>query len=99
MPLFALLAAARSVHYVWLRATSGVAAMARTAQAPSKFQRYRARRKAEGMKLVRIWIPDPRSPEIAERARREAESLRGAEDEQEALDFIEAAIRDLDLPE
>ena len=51
------------------------------------------------MKLVRIWIPDPRSPEIAERARREAESLRGAEDEQEALDFIEAAIRDLDLPE
>jgi len=49
------------------------------------------------MKLVRIWIPDPRSPEIAGRALREAESLRGAADEQEVLDFIEAAMRDLDL--
>lgn len=51
------------------------------------------------MKLARIWIPDPRSPEIAERALREAESLRGAPDEQEVLDFIEAAMRDLDLGE
>ncbi len=51
------------------------------------------------MKLVRIWIPDPRSPEFAAKAQREAEALRGAPEEQEALDFIEAAIRDLDLPE
>jgi hypothetical protein len=64
-----------------------------------KSQRFRARRKAEGMKLARIWIPDPRSPEIAARALREAESLRGAADEQEALDFIEAAMRDLDFDE
>lgn len=64
-----------------------------------KFQRYRAKRKAEGMKLLRIWVPDPRSPEVAALALREAESLRGAQDEQEALDFIEAAMRDLDLDE
>jgi hypothetical protein len=49
------------------------------------------------MKLARIWNPDPRSPEVAARALREAESLRGAADEQEILDFIEAATRDLDL--
>jgi hypothetical protein len=49
------------------------------------------------MKLARIWIPDPRSPDVAARALREAEYLRGAVDEQEVLDFIEAAIRDLDL--
>jgi hypothetical protein len=49
------------------------------------------------MKLARIWIPDPRSPVIAEQALREAESLRGTADEQEVLDFIEAATRDLDL--
>jgi len=67
------------------------------ADASSKFRRYRARRKADGMKLARIWIPDPRSPQIAEQALREAESLRGAADEQEILDFIEAATRDLDL--
>ena len=66
-------------------------------EAQEKFRRYRARRKAGGMKLARIWIPDPRSPEVAARALREAESLRGAADEQEILDFIEAATRDLDL--
>jgi Protein of unknown function (DUF3018) len=64
-----------------------------------KSQRFRARRKAAGMKLVRIWVPDPRSPEVAALAQREAESLRGAADEQEVLDFIEAAARDLDLDE
>lgn len=64
-----------------------------------KFRRYRASRKADGMKLVRIWVPDPRSPDVAVRALREAEALRGATDEREALDFIEAAMRDLDLDE
>jgi hypothetical protein len=64
--------------------------------AQNKFRRHRARRKAEGMKLVRIWVPDPRSPEFAAKAQREAEVLRGAPEEQEALDFIEAAILDID---
>jgi hypothetical protein len=72
--------------------------MPRTARndTSDKFQRYRARRKADGMKLVRIWIPDPHSPEIGARAQREAEVLRGAADERDALDFIEAAIQDID---
>ena len=73
--------------------------MPRTAQneGSDKFRRYRARRKAAGMKLVRIWVPDPRSPEFAAQAEREAAALRGAPEEQEALDFIEAAMRDVDL--
>jgi hypothetical protein len=61
-----------------------------------KFRRFRTNRKAAGMKLVRIWVPDPNSPEFAAAARREAKVLRGAPEEQEALDFIEAAMRDLD---
>ena len=64
-----------------------------------KFRRYRSRQKAAGMKLVRIWLPDPRSPEFAAAAQREVEALRGAPEEEEALDFIEAAMRDLDLDE
>jgi hypothetical protein len=64
---------------------------------PDKFRRFRANRKAAGMKLVRIWLPDPGSPEFAAMAKREAEVLRGAPEEQEALDFIEAAMSDLDL--
>ena len=63
---------------------------------PTKFQRHRAKRKAEGMRLVRIWMPDPNAPDVAARAQREAEALRGAADEQEVLDFIEASIRDIE---
>jgi len=56
-----------------------------------KFQRYRATRHASGMKLLRVWVPDPRAPGFREEARRQALLLRGAPEEFEALDFIEAA--------
>ena len=46
-----------------------------------KFQRFRTNRNG-GMKLVRIWVPDPNSPEFAAAARREADVLRGATEEQ-----------------
>jgi hypothetical protein len=51
------------------------------------------------MKLVRIWVPDADNPAFAAKARREADVLRGAPEEQEALDFIEAALRDADAVE
>jgi hypothetical protein len=63
----------------------------------TKFQRYRSSRKQAGLKLARIWVPDPRDPSVAARAQREANALRGAADEAEILDFIEAAMRDFDL--
>jgi hypothetical protein len=55
-----------------------------------KFRRFRLDRKARGMKLLRIWVPDPKAPGFAEEARRQAALLRGAPEELEALDFIEA---------
>lgn len=58
----------------------------------SKFQRYRKVQKSKGKKLLRIWVPDVHSPEFAEEAERQAALLRGAPEEQEALDFIEAAF-------
>lgn len=61
-----------------------------------KFRRYRSARREAGMKLVRIWAPDPHALNIAAAARREAALLRGARDEQEALDFIEALEADID---
>ena len=57
-----------------------------------KFRRLRADRKARGMKLLRIWVPDPKAPGFAEEARRQAALLRGAPEELEALDFIEAVM-------
>ena len=62
----------------------------------SKFQRYRQAKRAKGMRLLRIWAPDPRRPEFAQEAERQAELLRGRAEEREALDFIEAAF---DWPE
>jgi hypothetical protein len=56
-----------------------------------KFQRYRATQRDRGMKLVRLWVPDPKAPGFRNKLRREARLLKGAPEEFEALDFIEAA--------
>lgn len=58
----------------------------------TKFQRYRQGRRNKGMKLLRIWVPDPKRPGFAEEAGRQAALLLGRDEENEALDFIEAAF-------
>jgi len=58
---------------------------------PDKFKRYRAAKRDSGMKLLRIWVPDPHAPGFREEAARQAALLRGASEEGEALAFIEAA--------
>ena len=55
-----------------------------------KFKRYRISKRTKGMKLLRLWVPDPTAPGFAEEARRQAALLRGVPEETEALDFIEA---------
>jgi hypothetical protein len=62
----------------------------------SKFQRYRESKRAKGMRLLRVWVPDPRRPEFVREAERQAKLLRGRAEEREALGFIEAAF---DWPE
>lgn len=57
----------------------------------SKFQRHRAAKRTRGMKLARIWVPDPEAPGFREEARRQAGLLCASPDETEALAFIEAA--------
>ncbi len=55
-----------------------------------KVQRYRAARRAKGMKLLRVWVPDPHAPGFREEAQRQALLLRDAPEERDALNFIEA---------
>ena len=62
----------------------------------TKFQRYRQSRLGKGMKLLRLWIPDPKRPEFVREADRQAKLLRGRAEEKEALQFIAAAF---DWPE
>jgi hypothetical protein len=60
-----------------------------------KFQRYRQTRRRRGMRLLRVWVPDPTAPGFHEEAARQARLLRGAPEELEALDWLEAAAIDL----
>ena len=58
----------------------------------TKFQRNRRTPQSRGMKLLRIWVPDPTRPEFAKEAERQAKLLRGRAEEKEALDFIESVF-------
>jgi hypothetical protein len=59
----------------------------------NKFKRYRASQRDKGMKLLRVWVPDPQAPGFRHEADRQAALLKGAAEEWEALDFIEAAAQ------
>ena len=71
--------------------------MPRAKQSPgdglNKFQRYRQTQRDKGMKLLRVWVPDPTRPEFAKEAERQAKLLRGRPEELEALAFIDAAFK------
>ena len=56
----------------------------------NKYQRFRARRAQQGMKLLRVWVPDPAAPGFIEEAKRQAAVLKSRPEESEALDIIEA---------
>ena len=58
----------------------------------TKFQRYRQGQLSRGMKLLRIWVPDPKRPEFAKEAARQGKLLRGRSEEKETMAFIEAAF-------
>jgi hypothetical protein len=54
----------------------------------SKFQRYRASKRAKGMRLLRIWVPDVRAPGFVKEAERQAKYLENKLAQIEATDFI-----------
>ncbi len=49
-----------------------------------KFRTYRARKKQAGLREVRLWIPDMRSPEFIAEAQRQAALLDQSDDERAA---------------
>jgi hypothetical protein len=52
-----------------------------TGDSRSKFRRYRESKCFQGMRLLRIWVADPRRPEFAGEAERQAKLLRGRAEE------------------
>lgn len=49
-----------------------------------KFRVYRARKKASGLREVRLWLPDVRSPVLIAEAKRQAALLDRSDDERDA---------------
>ncbi len=65
---------------------------------PDKFRRYRERKKAQGLREVRMWVPDVNAPGFWERSVLAAAVLRDAPEEEETMLFIEALqAEDADL--
>jgi hypothetical protein len=62
----------------------------------SKQARYRAAKKAAGLKEVRLWVYDTSNPEFRARLRRDMEAVRKSEQERRDIAFVEAVT---DWPE
>jgi methionyl-tRNA formyltransferase len=56
----------------------------------SKQARYRAAKKAAGLKEVRVWVPDRNNAEFMARLKRDMDAVRNSESEAEVMAFIEA---------
>ncbi len=63
----------------------------------SKFARYRDRKRKEGLKLVRLWAPDPNAPGFQDRIDEQLRAARVSSEEREIMDWIEAAMAELVL--
>lgn len=61
--------------------------------------RFCARERAQGKKLLRMWVIDPTLPEIREEVARQVVLLRDAPEEREAVDFLEAVWAEDGWPE
>lgn len=56
----------------------------------SKQARYRAAKKAAGLKEVRIWVLDTSTPEFKAQLERDMKAVRESESEAEVMAFVEA---------
>jgi Protein of unknown function (DUF3018) len=66
-------------------------------EAPSnqdKFRRYRANKKAQGLKEVRMWVPDPSSERFKAEIAAFEEYQRNSNEERDIMAFIEAVADD-----
>ena len=59
-------------------------------QRTDKFRTYRARKKAAGLREVRMWVPDVNAPEFQQALDAQIERINMSEDEREVMIFCEA---------
>jgi len=56
----------------------------------AKVSAHRARMRAQGMRLLQIWVPDTRSPEFAKEARRQSRAIARSPQEKDDMAFVES---------
>jgi hypothetical protein len=56
----------------------------------AKVSAHRARMRAQGMRLLQIWVPDTRSPEFAKEARRQMRALARSPHAKEDQAFVDS---------
>lgn len=56
----------------------------------AKVSAHRARMRAQGMRLLQIWVPDTRSPEFAKEARRQSRAIARSPQEKDDLAFVDS---------
>jgi len=66
----------------------------------NKFSRYRAAKRAKGLREIRMWVPDVNAPGFQERLRDQIARINASEDEREVMIWCDAMAeemwRDLD---
>jgi hypothetical protein len=68
---------------------------------PNKYKAYRERKKAAGLKQVRVWTLDKSAPGFLDEIRESFERTRGTQEERDIREFLDAAMRETwgSLPE
>jgi len=72
------------------RAKSSRNQPSRSKSSRDKVRAYRQRMRKRGMKLIQIWVPDPKSPYFASEARRQARLIARSPRENEDQAFIDS---------
>lgn len=73
--------------------------MADLAAKDDKFTRYRERKRRAGLRPLRMWVPDTRSVAFQAEVDRQIALLRGAPEQDETLEFLEAIEREDGWPQ
>jgi hypothetical protein len=61
----------------------------------SKFARYRARKKAKGLRELRMWVPDVDAPGFQDRLDREMAAINASKENAEVMRWCEAAAAEV----
>jgi hypothetical protein len=68
----------------------------RARQPADKFRRYRAAKRAAGLREVRLWVPDLRNPAVLAELSRQGRNLRDSSEQHEATSYLSEHLRDAD---